>query len=74
MSTLALSILQGSCGGSAENLYGQYCLDESTRFCREKCKSKTLTSHSYNFVIRVHHINRDFCFCCSVLAPIQKNR
>ena len=43
-------------------------------FAGKSVRVKTLTSHSYNFVIKVHHINRDFFFCCSVLAPIQKNR
>ena len=34
---------------------------------------KMLTSHSYKFVMKVHHINQDKYFC-SVLAPTQKNR
>ena len=31
-------------------------------FAGKSVRVKTLTSHSYNFVIKVHHINRDFCF------------
>ena len=39
-------------------------LDESTRFCREKCaRLKSLASRSYNFVMKVHHINQDNSFC-----------
>ena len=38
-------------------------LDESTKFSGKSVRLKTLTSHSYNFVMKVHHINQDKCSC-----------
>ena len=42
-------------------------------FAEKSARLKTLTSHSYNFVMKVHHRNQDKFFC-NVIGPTQKNR
>ena len=38
-------------------------------FAGKIARLKTLTNNSYNFVMKVHHINQDN-FLCSVLAQV----